>query len=77
MSDLTTICCLPLPICFPLSLLNIFICLALIFGASTFASRFSIFVFKHVATLTTLCKNYRKEILEQNVFILHHLNSTR
>ena len=77
MSDLTTICRLSLSFSFPPTFLTIFICLAFFFWPSTFASRFSIFVFKHVATLTTLCKNYRKEILEQNVFILHHLNSTR
>ena len=63
MSDLTTICCLPLPICFPLSLLNIFICLALIFGASTLAPLFSPFAFKHVSTITTICKSYKKRYL--------------
>ena len=77
MSDLTTICRLSLSFSFPPTFLTIFICLALFFGASTLAPLLSPFAFEHVATLTTLCKNYRKEILEQNVFILHHLNSTR
>ena len=59
MSDLTTICRLSLSFSFPPTFLTIFICLALIFGASTLAPLFSPFAFKHLSTITILCKSYK------------------